>query len=505
MAFKLLASAYDAAVSRLRRAAAQDRSVIDRLAMVNSYVNAEKKRTRAGTTSRRGSKDQHLDGWTLEKLGREAADVLRNNPEGRAIVTRLADLVVQRGWEIEARTGNSDIDKQYEEYWREWANSTRADSRRMLTHFQQAYSLIHDAMVDGGTVIVPVSDSSVQLIEVARLDRAVNVADPEKFHAGVELGDYDQPVAFHIRSGRFGSGKTFRLPAGETSDRARLFRCPHVLGASQTLGEPGLQSVIERLETLDSVIFNGALAYEIAAMIPLVVESPNPDAMRASMEAAGLDGEQPARAESDDPRELELQPGRAIFLPSGAKAGQFKPEHPHTMMDKFVWTMVALAGADIGLPLVLVSLEFSQVNFHGGRVAMGMAELALHKWRAELGSKFAAPSYKQLIANAIRDGVLPWTEGWWKHDIIWPPMPIVDVKAEFEASSFGIEKNLTTLDRETRRLGTGDWEEIVEQKGREAEAQKAAGVMPPGTPGAVDLNNPGNSSAAADSVQKTPG
>jgi capsid protein len=412
--------------------------------------------------------------------------VLRNNPEGRAIVTRLADLVIQKGWEIAARTGDPEIDKAYEEFWREWANSTRADSRRLMTHFQQGRSLIIDAMIDGSTLVVPIADSSNQLIEVARLDPAPKSS--ANVQSGVELGQYDQPVAYYVRSGRFGTGPTFRLPAGEFSDMPRLFRCPHVLGANQTLGEPGLQSVIERLETLDSVIFNGALAYEIAAMIPLVVESSNPDAMRATMEAAGLEDEQPARTETDDPKELDIQPGRAIFLPTGAKAGQFKPEHPHTMMDKFVWTMVALAGADLGLPLVLVSLEFSQVNFHGGRVAMGMAELALHKWRGELGAKFASPSYRQLIANAIRDGKLPYTDNWWRHDIVWPPMPIVDLKAEFEASSFGIEKNLTTLDRETRRLGTGQWEEIVEQKGREAELQKEHGVMPAMLPGAMDPN-----------------
>ena len=79
-------------------------------------------------------------------------------------------------------------------------------------------------------------------------------------------------------------------------------------------------------------------------------------------------------------------------------------------------------------------------------------------------------------------------------------MPIVDMKAEFEASSFGIEKNLTTLDRETRRLGTGQWEEIVEQKGREAQAQKDAGVMPAMLPGAMDPNSAQNT--AQDSAQK---
>jgi hypothetical protein len=49
-------------------------------------------------------------------------------------------------------------------------------------------------------------------------------------------------------------------------------------------------------------------------------------------------------------------------------------------------------------------------------------------------------------------------------------------------------------------LGTGQWEEIVAQKGREAEAQKAAGVMPALLPGATDLNAKpeGNAEPAAD-------
>jgi capsid protein len=197
---------------------------------------------------------------------------------------------------------------------------------------------------------------------------------------------------------------------------------------------------------------------------------------------------------------LQIEPGRAIFLPQGAKASQVKAEHPSTGFDKMVWTMIALAGADLGLPLVVLSLDFSQVNFHGGRVAMGMAELALHSWREELASTFIRPSYRQLISAAIRDGRLPFVEGWDEIDIVWPPMPIVDLKAEYEASELGIRNNLTTLDRETRRLGTGQWEEIVAQKGREAEAQKAAGVMPALLPGATDLNAKpeGNAEPAAD-------
>jgi capsid protein len=437
----------------------------------------------------------------LQNLGREAADVLRNNPEGRALTTRLADLLVQKGWEISAKTSDPEINSLYERYWRTWANSVNADSRRMMTHFQMGRDLIVKAMVEGGALIVPIADSSSQVIEVSRMLMAGSgnakglLSQGDSVVCGVQLNAADQPVAYHVSSGPRGTGESFVVPAGTGSDQARLFRCPHVLSTDQTMGEPGLQSVIERLETLDSIIFNGALAYEIAAMMPLVIESDDPAQMRSAMEAAGIDSEQPNKVDANDPNELKIVPGRAIFLPKGAKAGQFKPEHPHTMMDKFVWMMIGLAGADLGLPLVLVSLEFSQVNFHGGRVAMGMAELALHKWRAELTCKFASPSYEQVIANGIRDGVLPFVEGWNAHEVIYPPMPIVDQKSEFEASAFGIERNLTTLSRETRRLGTGDWEELVEQKARERELQMALGVMPEGLPGAKVMGGGGGVSA----------
>lgn len=489
--FKLIKAKYEAAVAKARRSTAQDSAVAARLNYVGSYTNAERKRTRAGMPTRKGTRDQHLDRSTLEKLGKEAADVLRNNPEGRAIIGRLADLLVQKGFDIAVNSGDKEFDTAAERIWRKWAREKYADSRRGLTHFQQARDLIVNAMTGGGMIVIPLRDGSNQLVSIDRLATALpeNTNIPsERFYGGVELNDYGAPQAFWIKQGTYGQGKAVRVPAGATSDVARMFRCPKMLGAEQTFGEPGIQAVIERLETLDSIIFNSALCLEVASVYPLVVESPFPDQMKTAMEAAGNEGDQPTNAESDDPRELQIEPGRAIFLPQGAKASQVKAEHPSTGFDKMVWTMIALAGADLGLPLVVLSLDFSQVNFHGGRVAMGMAELALHSWREELASTFIRPSYRQLISAAIRDGRLPFVEGWDEIDIVWPPMPIVDLKAEYEASELGIRNNLTTLDRETRRLGTGQWEEIVAQKGREAEAQKAAGVMPALLPGATDLN-----------------
>jgi len=488
---KLIKAKYEAAVSRALRSAAQDSAIAARLNYVGSYTNAERKRTRAGMPTRRGTRDQHLDRTTLEKLGREAADVLRNNPEGRAIIGRLADLLVQKGYDIAVNSGDKDFDTAAERIWRKWAREKFADSRRGLTHFQQARDLIVNAMIGGGMIVIPLRDGSNQLVSIDRIaigmPEGANVPS-DRFFRGVEMNEYGAPAAFWIRQGTYGNGPVVRVPAGATSDVARMFRCPKMLGAEQTFGEPGIQAVIERLETLDSIIFNSALCLEVASVYPLVVESPFPDQMKTAMEAAGAEGDQPTRAESDDPRELQIEPGRAIFLPQGAKASQVKAEHPSTGFDKMVWTMIALAGADLGLPLVVLSLDFSQVNFHGGRVAMGMAELALHSWREELASTFIRPSYRQVISAAIRNGELPYVAGWDEIDIVWPPMPIVDLKAEYEASELGIRNNLTTLDRETRRLGTGQWEEIVAQKGREAEAQKAAGVMPALLPGAVDLN-----------------
>lgn len=478
------------------------------VSLTGSYTNAERKRTREGAGMRRGVRDQHLDPATLRKLGAFAAERMRNGPEARAIVTRLADLLVQDGYEIKATTGDTEIDRVYEREWRDWSGSTRADNRRLSTHFQHCRQLIHDAMIDGGTIINPLADSSNQLIELARLDSFAQLKDKQdRMQGGVELGEYDQPVKFHVRAGRFGAGGSIQLPAGDTSDVARMFRCPHAMGVNQTFGEPGLQALIERLETLDSCVFNGALAYELAAMIPLVLESANPDALRGAMEAATDDATQPTQSFTNEPKEVEFEPGRIMYLPTGTKPFQIKPEHPHTMMDKFIWTMVALMGADLGLPLVLLSLDFSQVNFHGGKVALGMADIAMQKWREELEKSFARPSYKQVIANGIRAGRLPYTAEWWRHEVIWSPMPIMDPKAEYEAAYFAIEKNLSTYARETARLGTGDWAAIVKQRAEETKLQRELGVLPTTMPGAGDPNAANVSAdpaadAAADSSQK---
>lgn len=487
--FDLIRAKYRASVAKAERSAAVDRALTQRVGMVGSYTNAERKRTRGGTPTKRGTRDQHLDRTTLDKLAKEAADVLRNNPEGRAIIGRLADLLVQKGFDVAVNSGDKEFDRGAERIWRRWAGEKFADSRRLLTHFQQCRDLIVNAMTHGGAIVIPLKDGSNQIVSLDRLATTIPSGVPsERYFGGVEFNEYGAPAAFWIRTGTLANGPVVRVPAGATSDVARMFRCPKMLGSDQTFGEPGIQAVIERLETLDSIIFNSALCLEVASVFPLVVESPFPDQMRGAMEAAGDEADQPTTTETDNPRELEIQPGRAIFLPQGAKAGQIKAEHPSTGFDKMVWTMIALAGADLGLPLVVLSLDFSQVNFHGGRVAMAMAELALHSWREELRATFIKPSYRQVIAQAIRDGEIPYVPRWDEIDIVWAPMPIVDYKAELQASSLAIEKNLSTLDRETRRLGTGQWEDIVRQKGIEAQTQREAGVMPAMLPGAADPN-----------------
>jgi len=464
-------------------------------AKMEGYGDKRRRERRVGFGPSRGPADKKLDERTQEALRNDAQQALRTNSIARGLIGRMADLIVQDGFSFQALTDDAEWNADVEAKFAAWANSTEVDQRGVRSLAQMCYAEVLAGCTDGDIGWVPLANGRVQLIEGARVrgmgDSTVPAASTVR--NGVEIDAEDREVAYWVSSW---TGNPQRVPREEM----RLMRSPHLLRANQSRGEPAIQAVLDRLDDIDSSIENVQMALEVQSLLTLVVTSPDPVGTKNAMEASTDPTEEDDEEYQGQTKQTSLKkPGAIMHLPTGSTVNALEPSQSTQTLESMVALQIALAGMDVGLPLVLAMLDFTKVNFSSGRAALQLAYVSMFKWQAWLVREFLTPVYVWWIGNEIRAGRIPFHADFAKHEFTAPPAPVLDVKVEAEASAFVIDKGLSTLKRETARIGNGDWESNLKQLSLENERKAELGVTIVQAPGTKTGNE------AAEPVKKEEG
>lgn len=443
------------------------------------YGDKKRRERRVGWPPRSGPADAKLDQRTQEALRNDAQQALRTNSIARGLVGRMADLMVQDGFSLQVQSADREWNAEVEAKWRAWSESGEIEQRGTRSLPQLCYAAVLAACTDGDLGWVPLANGRVQFIEGARVGGSGdgNVPAGTMVRNGVEIDGEDRVAAYWVRTW---TGSPERV----SRDEMRLMVSPHMLRVNQSRGEPAIQAVLDRLDDIDNCVENVAAALEVTSLLTLVVTSPDPVGTKQAMEAST----DPEEAEDEDwtgqPKETTLRkPGGIIHLPTGSTANAVEPSQATQSLEGMTSLLIGLASMDVGLPLVLAMLDFSKVNFSSGRAAIQLAYVAFYKWQAWLIRELCTPVFLWWIGNEIRAGRIEFRADFAKHEFVPPPAPVLDPKVEAEAAAFAIEKNLSTLKRETQRIGNGDWETNLRQRSEEKKTERELGVAPVLAPG----------------------
>jgi capsid protein len=468
------------------------------LAFGGSYENATRTRLRSGSRPPGGAAWAHLDRATRDNLRRDCQGLKRNNVIARLLLNRHTDFIVGDGAVVKPTTPDAKWNAEVARLWNLWADGCdpdllgRPNLRGLTTFWQDCRGIVGAWLTEGDRLAVEVLDAEDRVtFQYIPAERVINSGgaymDSPGMVGGVEMDARGAVAAYHVGEwDRSGSGVRLVGTHRVSAESAVLMPNPVGYEEEQVRGEPALQAALDLFEVIDGFILSTAVAAEVATWFAAMIQSERPAEIQSALENAVID--QPDRENSYQQKEVTLAPGEVFYGRPGETIQQLKPEHPTTQFKDFVFSLVQMVGADLGVPMVLALYESGQMSYSNLRGVLAVAARGF-EFKQSVLAGYVSWVYRRKVGEWMRRGLVGFRDDWDKHTVKFPPAPVVDFKMEVEGYTAAVEQNFITKGQVVELLGTGVFGDIVSERGAEKKAEEAAGVVPADKPGA---QRPGN-------------
>lgn len=448
-----------------------------------------------------------LDLADRRKLMRACQSLARNNSAVRAYIGRLQDLIVGDGFLCKPGTPDAAFNRaareRWERYWEE-----EADAAGILPGYQIARALIRAGLTDGDCALVRDQDGHVQIVEAERIVHSTNldtVVDPKSKNTVVQGIELDaRGRALRIWIAPWGPRQT--ADAGKatpvSASDVRMMRWPQTTQPNMVRGEPGLQAVVEQMNMLARFMRDTAAVQQLLTAFGIVVESPNPQNTAAVMRDA-LTGPSDSKAgPASNLDELKFDGPTVIHAETGTVLKAVQPTLDAVNVREFTNQVLAMAGADIGLPIPLSQLDMTGLTASNAKMLLQIAWrnfAAVQRWIAQA----MAWVYRWKIQQWIAAGELPGTGAPdpTAVEFVAPQPPMIDFEKEVSARVLAISQRLQSNTAAMEELGLGEFEEVQRTLARELEIQRQLGTEPQPRPGQTPTQSqdaPAQGNGAAD-------
>lgn len=447
-----------------------------------SYGNASRSRLRSQGRTRGGSAQSHLQRWTLDALRRDAQDLDRNNCIARAMVSGSADLVVGCGPTLQVQSDNEDFNDAAERWFRSWwMSKERFDSCGVRNGPASLYEWFRGGcLVDGDVLAVKTSNGTVQTIEAERVKNPAGGLDDENHRGGVQVDASGRVVAYHVAEW-FGQMQSFAVPQTVAVPAASAVHLTNPLRFrnGQYRGEPAIAAVVDRLEHLDQLDESVRAAYYVAACTAAFVSSDTP-----AVDQGLASGEELERSDGSGltDRVEDFEPGSVKYIGSNKKVFQMTPTHPSANYESLVYNELVKIAADMRLPVVLLLLDFSKLNYSSARSAVVTAFQFVNRARMMLEADGLNPLLRWRLGMALRRGEIAGfgladlPQNWDSFEWIWPAPPSLDPMVEMQVAELGVRSGLMTRKYAVANRTGADLKDHTDQLEREDKDLKRRGL-----------------------------
>lgn len=455
--------------------------------------------------------------------------------ERQRIVDRLHDLVRNDGWAagtvsslVNSTIGPSfwfsanpdhealgiDLDdavllaQQIErEWWLHGVDIRRyADAARHRTLPELFALLFRHVVIDGESLVLPIwrpvdgypYRTAFQAVHPARLSNPQDQADSYRLRGGVELGEYGEALAYHIRAVHPGdlafAGADYfaweRVPREWAWGRPRAIHYFLATELEQTRGVSPLAPIVRRLkmnQRYEAAELQAALANAILAAYIETSLAPELAAEALSDGTGQLDRLDARRLDWYERAPLSLNGFRIPVLPAGDKINFPTASRPNAQQDDFVAASLRNIAAATGLNPSTISRDYSQTNYSSERAALVESWRTITWSRETFAAGVATPMLACVVEEAIDAGRItlpPGAPGFWdapaayvSGEWIGPPRGWVDPLKEASAAKLRMDAGLSTLRKEAAEQGD-DYQDILRQQARERREREALGLPP---------------------------
>lgn len=476
----------------------------------------------------------------LPVLRERSHDLARNNPLATGAINTAVTRVVGTGLALHPAIDIEvlGITREQADEWQDttkrrwcmWAERNWCDASRKQ-NFYGLQSLAWRSMLEGGDCFAlqamledprAPSELAIKLLEAERCVNPRGEIDTARVCGGVQMNEDGAALRYHFLReytgpiyGQALTGAGDWIDAvGAQSGRRNVLHIMDPRRIGQTRGMPYLAPVLEAFGQLGRYTEGEIAAAVLNAFFAVAIKHPSGEGL-SPLESA-MDGTTGSAGEvTGKPWDGTLTNGLAVDLTPGAEIASIDPGRPNVNFDPFVQAILRQIGVALELPFEILVKHFTS-SFTAARAALLDLWLFVRKSRDLLEAQFCQPVYEEWLRLEVASGRIAapgffsdalvrhaWCNATWTGDA----MGVLNPQQEIAASEKAIELKLTTRARESMLRDGSNWEDTIEQLGREEEAIKAAGLAaaaPPAAPGAP-APAPGNDNADPNQANNTNG
>ena len=406
------------------------------------------------------------DRYALMSMRDRSRSVDQNNPIGQGMLNRIVDNVVGEGMTLQCKTASGAFNAEAEERFEEWFDN--ADIRGMLTgaELQRQVVRAHERDGDVGIVLVDRGGKSrLQLVTGDQIFTPDGTAESPTMAGGVEMDRVGKPIRYHLlESPEFGKREFKAVPADYFIFYPRFKRFDAVRG------EPCFSTAFTLLDQIDGYIDAVIVAARMAAIFGLIFKESGGPKQLSSLGFA-------ANSKGDQQRAITLENGIARFIGKDDDVVQVQAQQPMSQTPDFVAAMLRLIGLPLDMPLELVLLDFSRVNYSSARASFLQFYQAMRPKQDYFRKKVLSRVYRWWVSRAAKAGefVNPVPDFYWPHNFMPRGWQWVDPLKEAQAGLLEVGMGINTPRRLAARLGR-DYNEITAELAADLAAHRAMGL-----------------------------
>jgi lambda family phage portal protein len=460
----------------------------------------------------------------LPTLRARSRDQMRNAPVALGALNTATSHVVGTGLTYTPAIDAEflGLDDTEAEQWQEdtqrrfkaWADSVNCDIARRL-NFYGIQELAFRSMLESGDTFVLTpritragspARLALQLIEADRVCNPNRTGDSDTLIDGVEIAaSTGEAIAYHISRKHPGDLRTTGnqwdrvVVRGSSTGRRNVLHLFKPLRPGQVRGVPWIAPILEPLKQLNRYTDAELNAAVISGLFSVFIKM-DPEAFDTLFEKDAQD----AIIKNASNWSGEMESGKVVNLLPGESAESSNPGRPNAQFDPFWQAIVRQIGMALELPFEVLTMHF-QSSYSAARAALLMAWKAFRSRRDMLATYLCQPVFELWLSDEVAEGRIS-APGFFSSDVvraawcgaIWTgdgPGSIDPVK-EVDAAQRRVDLGISTKQAESILYDGIDWKQKHEQRVKEINAEKDAGIYfpPAGTP-AQPYTNQANDNA----------
>lgn len=424
---------------------------------------------------------EFTDRYSRDDVRARSRDLERNSDIMNSVVGAFERNVIGGGWRLQAKTEDTELNKELEKAWKRWCKKQNCDVAGRQSFSQIIRMAVLRKKIDGGILFVKryTGDGYVpfklQMIEVDELDgesvKPMNAGD--KVVGGIEYNAWNRPVGYYIKQYDI-DGLSVNKPVWvDAKDVIFYFT---IRRPSQLREMSDMASTIPRIRDVNEFIMAVSVKERIMACLAVFIKKTFPTV--GPGRAGVVDSNQGEKASYEGKL---LSPGMIKEMNAGDEAQVINPSGQGADATSFTKLLHRLIGAGQGISYEATSRDMSESTYSSARQGMIEDDLTYEKEKELLLENVLDEIYETFVISCVLCGAVSIPDFWenkeqyLNHEWTQEPKPWIDPQKEAGADSTALKTGQKTYKQIAAEKGR-DWRDQIDDIAEVIEYGREKGV-----------------------------